>query len=383
MNKPDYIKLGDLVEFQRGYDLPQVNFRQGVYPVAASNGTIGFHDEYRVEGPGITIGRSGTVGQPHYIETNFFPHNTSLYVKDFKGNDAKYVFYLLRHLGLGKQKTGSSVPTMNRNHLHPMKIWAHVDTQDQKKIAAVLSSLDAKIELNNRINRELEALAKTIYDSWFVQFDFPDQNGKPYRSTGGRTTYDETLKRNIPECWEVKTLGDIATVVQGQSPKGETYNELGSGTLFYQGSTDFGERFPTPRQYTTAPTRFAKKDDILLSVRAPVGTMNIANETCCIGRGLAALSSQYFCFIYGVVKDFKVVFDRRNSDGTTFGAINKDDISSLRIAVPKDRTLLDEYQVLVEPSWRKQDIVGSENRELTRLRDWLLPMLMNGQVTVK
>ncbi|MFM6508850.1 MAG: restriction endonuclease subunit S, partial [Dolichospermum sp.] len=171
------LQLGDLIEFQRGYDLPQSSFNHGTIPVISSNGILGYHDEYKVIGPGITIGRSGTVGLPHFIKENFFPHNTSLFVKDFKGNDPKYIFYLLKNLGLQTQKSGSGVPTMNRNHLHPLKILAHLNLDIQKKIAAVLSSLDDKIELNNRINSELENLAKTIYDYWFVQFDFPDENG--------------------------------------------------------------------------------------------------------------------------------------------------------------------------------------------------------------
>ena len=149
--------LGDLIEFQRGYDLPKSNFISGIVPVISSNGILGYHNEYKVNGPGITIGRSGTVGLPHFIKENFFPHNTSLFVKDFKGNNPKYIFYLLKTLGLNNQKSGSGVPTMNRNHLHPLQINAHLDSLTQQKTAAVLSSLDDKIELNNRINSELEA----------------------------------------------------------------------------------------------------------------------------------------------------------------------------------------------------------------------------------
>ncbi len=191
--------LGELINFQRGYDLPKSSFISGNIPVVSSNGILGYHNEYKVIGSGITIGRSGTVGLPHYIETNFFPHNTSLFVQDFKGNDKKYIFYLLKYLDLSNKKSGSGVPTMNRNHLHPLKIKAYLDSKTQQKIASVLSALDAKIELNNRINAELEAMAKTLYDYWFVQFEFPDENGKPYKSSGGKMVYNQTLKREIPE----------------------------------------------------------------------------------------------------------------------------------------------------------------------------------------
>ncbi len=245
MSKISTTTLGDLIEFQRGYDLPKSDFNFGKYPVISSNGILGYHDEYKVIGPGITIGRSGTVGLPHFINENFFPHNTSLFVKDFKGNEPKYIFYLLKTLGLQSQKSGSGVPTMNRNHLHPLKVLAYLNIDTQKRIANVLSALDAKIELNNRINAELESLAKTIYDYWFVQFDFPfdfaqgkpSADGKPYKSSGGEMVYVEEGKgdRAIPTGWEVKKLSDIADITMGQSPDGSSYNEEKKGEIFFQG----------------------------------------------------------------------------------------------------------------------------------------------------
>ena len=295
--------LGDLVEFQRGYDLPKSQFIEGNVPVISSNGVLGYHNVPKVKAPGITIGRSGTVGLPHFINKDFFPHNTALFIKDFKGNYPRYIYYLIKTLGLNDYKSGSGVPTMNRNHLHPIKVRAFLDLEEQHKIAKVLSDLDTKIEINNRINSELEAMAKTLYDYWFVQFDFPYSPpsegcpqdgvvfGKPYKSTGGKMVWNEGLKREIPEGWENGVLSDIANITMGQSPPGESYNEEGDGMIFYQGCTDFGNRYPTIRKFTTSPTRFAKKGDILLSVRAPVGTLNISKEDCCIGRGLACMNS--------------------------------------------------------------------------------------------
>ncbi len=256
--------------------------------------------------------------------------------------------------------------------------------REQDAIANVLESIDKKIELNNRINAELEAMAKTLYDYWFVQFDFPDANGKPYKTSGGKMVYNPTLKREIPEGWSDKTLSQIANITMGQSPEGSSYNNEAVGTIFYQGSTDFGWLFPTTRQYTTAPSRMAEKGDILLSVRAPVGDMNIANTDCCIGRGLAALNSKTGSdgFLFYVMKYFKQIFDRRNSEGTTFGSITKNDLHSLTLAYPTS-DLLKKYDEIVT-NYNKMIFERSlENRELITLRDWLLPMLMNGQVTVK
>jgi type I restriction enzyme S subunit len=169
----------------------------------------------------------------------------------------------------------------------------------------------------------------------------------------------------------------------GQSPPGESYNEDNNGMIFYQGCTDFGNRFPTIRKYTTQPTRFAKEGDILLSVRAPVGTLNIAKEDCCIGRGLAALNSKDNCisYLFGVMLNLKQIFDRRNVDGTTFGSITNDDLFSLKVVKP-NTLVLKNYNNAVNPCFVKQNTIELENIQLAELRDWLLPMLLNGQVKV-
>ena len=384
MSEVKTCELGDLIEFPRGYDLPKSEFRDGPYPVQSSNGILGYHIDYKVEGPGITIGRSGTVGIPHYLNENFYPHNTTLFVKDFKGNDRKYIYYLLKHLKLNDFKTGSGVPTMNRNHLHPLKVNAFIDKNYQVKLSSILSILDQKIALNNQINEELEAMAKTLYDYWFVQFDFPDENGKPYKSSGGKMVYNDQLKREIPEGWGVEKLENIANITMGQSPKGTSYNEVGEGMLFFQGSTDFGWRFPVARQYTTEPSRIAEEDDILLSVRAPVGTLNIADTRCCIGRGLAAINSKVGAnsYIFNVMQDFKKLFDMMNSVGTTFGSITKDDLYSLKLIYPPNELLM-KFDKSVNSFDREIKNRSRQNQELSQLRDWLLPMLMNGQVKVE
>ncbi len=299
--------------------------------------------------------------------------------------DSQYIFYYLQNLKpylLRICGTGGTRNALTKEAIGKLELNIP-ELSTQQKIAAVLSALDAKIELNNRINAELEAMAKTVYDYWFVQFDFPNEEGKPYRTEGGQMVWSEALKREIPVGWEVGTLTEIANITMGQSPPGESYNETGDGMIFFQGCTDFGIRFPSVRQYTTSPTRFAKVGDILLSVRAPVGTLNIANQECCIGRGLAALNSKSNAntYLFGVLRNLKQVFDRRNVDGTTFGSIIKDDLFSLNVIIP-DKTILTKYQKLVNPAFEKQNRIDLENQQLTHLRDWLLPMLMNGQVRV-
>ncbi|MGA1977133.1 MAG: restriction endonuclease subunit S [Bacteroidales bacterium] len=299
--------------------------------------------------------------------------------------DSEFLFYYLKTKisDIDKLGSGTTFKEVSKNSIENFQVIIPTDVKCQQKIASVLSSLDSKIELNNRINAELEALAKTLYDYWFVQFDFPDANGKPYKSSSGKMVWNEKLKREIPEGWKVGKLEDIANITMGQSPPGESYNEDGKGIIFFQGCTDFGNRFPSIRKFTTKPTRFAKEGDILLSVRAPVGTINIAKENCCIGRGLAALNSKDNCIAHllGVMVNLKQIFDRRNVDGTTFGSITKDDLFSLKVIIP-DKYILKKYQEVINPAFVKQDKIELENQQLFNLRDWLLPMLMNGQVKV-
>ncbi|MGV3344461.1 restriction endonuclease subunit S [Enterobacteriaceae bacterium LUAb1] len=298
----------------------------------------------------------------------------------------EYLLFALQSAFVQKQikksdKTGSIVSNLCIPDLKSLEIPV-LDNSDT--IASTLKSVVDKIAFNNRINAELEAMAKTLYDYWFVQFDFPDANGKPYKTSGGKMEYNTTLKREIPAGWTVQTLSQIANITMGQSPAGESYNEDGIGTLFFQGSTDFGWLFPTPRKYTTSPARMARKGDILLSVRAPVGDMNIANADCCIGRGLAALNSKSLSdgFLFYVMKYFKQVFDRRNAEGTTFGSITKDDLHSLQVVCPEPG-LLKQYDGIVS-EYNKMIFTRSlENQDLIKLRDWLLPLLMNGQAKVK
>lgn len=299
----------------------------------------------------------------------------------------KYIAFYLRSGLFRKTMNNNAIMTLRASLNEQIFSYLEVvlpELPEQKKIGDFLYLLNSKICLNKRINAELEALAKTIYDYWFVQFDFPDENGRPYKSSGGKMVWNDALKRDIPAGWTDGVLSSIAKITMGQSPPGESYNEKGNGLPFFQGCTDFGVRFPNVRQYTYMPSRIADPGDILLSVRAPVGSLNIANERCCIGRGLAALKSNngYTAYLWGILRHLAMVFERRNADGTTFGAITKDDLYSLAIVKPSEQ-VLKQFQKLVKPSFEVQNKIELENRELVALRDWLLPMLMNGQVKIQ
>ena len=316
--------------------------------------------------------------------TEFLPLVVNENVVDFQ-----YCYYLLISDRITNYLCGQNTNTSGSHKRIDLNNFLDIEItlpkmSIQKQIGKTLSALDLKIELNKRINDNLEAMAKQLYDYWFVQFDFPNEEGEPYKSSGGAMVWNGKLKRMIPQGWNNGILSDVANITMGQSPDGSSYNELGEGSIFYQGSTDFGLRFPSIRQYTTSPNRCANKGDILMSVRAPVGALNIANNDCCIGRGLSALSSKIgsITHLYYLMNDFRLKFEGMNSAGTTFGSITKDELFNLPVVIPT-KSVISEFEKVCEPIFEKQMIIGEEINVLTKQRDELLPLLMNGQASVR
>ncbi|MCI7436992.1 MAG: restriction endonuclease subunit S [Spirochaetia bacterium] len=355
----------------------------------------------------VLISAAGTIGRTVIFDgtESYFQDSNIVWIANDESQVLnKYLFYCYKNIKWFTSK-GSTILRLYNDNIKNSEIVAP-SLSEQGKIISVLSSLDDKIALNNRINAKLEQMAKRLYDYWFVQFDFPvschselvseshseemlnqvqhDERTKPYKSSGGKMEYNEVLKREIPVGWEVGILSDIANITMGQSPEGSSYNEDGKGTIFYQGSTDFGIRFPTVRMYTTEPTRFAKKGDILMSVRAPVGAVNIANTDCCIGRGLAALNSKIgsITYLWYLMDVFKHTFENKNAAGTTFGSITKDELFNLPVVIPQ-KEIISAFNEKTFSIFNYQLSIEKETQKLTALRDRLLPLLMNGQVEVK
>jgi type I restriction enzyme S subunit len=333
--------------------------------------------EIKVFNGNIIFTKTGSsIGKTAYVEnlTEKATINPQFVVlKNFKCN-GKYLFYILTSKWFQKSVwnivVGSTVPTMSQEDFKKREVYLP-ERHIQDQVASALSTLDKRIENLRAQNRVLEQTAKTIYDYTFLQ------------CAGHQTTYNKTLNRNIPAGWEVKKLSEIANITMGQSPEGSSYNEIGNGKIFYQGCTDFGVMFPTPRLYTTAPTRFAKVNDILMSVRAPVGTLNIANTECCIGRGLAALNAKEGSnvFLYYVMKNFENHFKNAFSMGTTFGSITKNDLYDLPVLFPDSKTL-ELFSMQVSPLFKKQLVNSQQIETLTTQRNTLLPLLMTGQIEV-
>lgn len=270
--------------------------------------------------------------------------------------DARYLYYWMRCPYFQREMMGRSTGTTVTGLRQPELLKCVVAVPDldvQKKIASTLSIIDKKIELNNRLNDYLTAIAMTLFNK-------------------------ECPQTNEPNA----ILSDIAEITMGQSPSGSSYNENGEGKVFYQGRAEFGPFFPHRRLYTTEPKRMAQEGDTLMSVRAPVGDLNVANEDCCIGRGLAAIHSEgRQSFVHYLVRAKWRQFDTFNGDGTVFGSINRKTLKEFPVFLTNDDVidLLESRLKPIDAMIRQND---DETRALERLRNTLLPKLMSGEIDV-
>jgi type I restriction enzyme, S subunit len=363
-------KLGDAITLQRGHDLPKRKMIAGNIPVAGSNGIIGYHNQSTTKAPGITIGRSGNLGNAFLYKDDFWAHNTTLYVKDFKGNYEIFIYYFLKSFDFKQFNVGSAVPTLNRNHIHPLDVLLP-PLPEQKAIASVLSSLDDKIDLLHRQNKTLEAIAETLFRQWFVE--------------------------EAQEDWEEKTLGNLFIIT---SSKRIFYREyVSTGIPFYRskeiielhntGSTNC-ELFITKERFNEIAEKFGApvEGDILLT---SVGTLGIPYRV---------KKNDKFYFKDGNLtwfKSFKGIpsiiiyfwlksnIGKEQLDAITIGSTQ----SALTISGLKEICLkippiykLKEIESYLRHINNKIDSNHSQIRTLEKLRDTLLPKLMSGEVRV-
>jgi len=329
------------------------------------------------------------------------PSVTNQQINSIKINenfDPEYIYYCLRNnYRLLRNAAGGStaLPLLNKTDFERLNCNVLLEKDEQKKVSTTLSAIDNKIELNNRINTELEAMAKTLYDYWFVQFDFPDANDKPYKTSGGKMVYNPTLKREIPEGWEAGTLEDLGQIVGGSTPSTQnpenfttegtpwiTPNDLSNnqGNKFISR----GEQDVSAEGIKSASLKKYPAGTVLLSSRAPIGYMAISRNEVTTNQGFKSFipnkgySSE---FIYYTVKDSLKAITQYAS-GSTFKEVSGGTLKTVKIVLPK-MNLSDAFKNRIKPIFSKQDFIERENEKLAQLRDWLLPMLMNGQVTVK
>lgn len=367
----------NFIELHRGYDLPKNKRISGDFPIVSSTGIVGKHNSYKVKGPGVITGRSGTIGKVIFEKGCFWPLNTTLFVSDFKGNDPKYVYYWLQCFDLKHYTTGSTVPTLNRNDLSNLII--DVPTiNEQRKRREILEILDAKIATNIEISQQLESMAKTIYDYWFLQFEFPDKDGKPYKSNGGKMIWNKQLKRKIPEGWEVKSIFECADVQYGKPLSTKLFSKNGIPVIRIRDIDTLSNSAYT--QENIENKYLSKSGDLLIGMDGNFQMNFWPRNNDCVNQRIVRIRKGIIPLLL-IKFQIKPYIDRKVSSvaRSTVGHLKDNDIKELKILLPStdqlDLTIFDTFL-------QKIITIENESQQLKSLRNFLLPMLMNGQVSI-
>jgi type I restriction enzyme S subunit len=305
----------------------------------------------------------------------------------------RYLYYALQSepakSDIQSRATGTTVVGIRQTELWRVLVPTP-PLAEQRAIASVLGALDDKIDLNRRMCQTLEEMARALFKSWFVDYD-PVRAKMEGRDPGLPKEIADLFPSRlvdselgpIPEGWVVQRLAEGFAITMGQSPPGSSYNETGDGLAFFQGRADFGFRFPRYRVYTIEPTRFAEAGDTLVSVRAPVGDVNMAPSRCCVGRGVAAVRHQSGAcsYTYYAMKFLEPEFEKFESEGTVFGSISKRDFHGLRLPAPSS-VVLRAFEEKCGALDGRIETAEREQATLAALRDTLLPKLISGEVRV-
>jgi len=362
-------KLGGIAVFQRGHDLPKTEMNVGVIPVAGSNGVIGYHNKATTKGPGITIGRSGNIGTPKFYTSDFWAHNTVLYVKDFKGNDEKFLFYFLHIFDFSGFNAGSAVPTLNRNHIHEIPVIIP-PFPEQCAIAGVLSSLDDKIDLLHRQNKTLEAMAEALWRKMFVEeAEEKNDNGKLGDVVASANTGLDAIKRApIVE----KDTGIKCLRIQDVS-QSKTFDRWG----FTEVSEQNFEKFQL------------RKDDIIMARTCSPGINYFVREDlkAVFNNGLVRIradkSKVYPIFLYCLFKTREFIGHIDGISGGTSVQLNMQvgELLDYNFSFPSlayQEKILGQFVSIDNKIFKNHKQIHT----LSRLRDTLIPKLMSGEVRV-
>ena len=383
--------LGEVLTLQRGFDLPRQERRPGPHPVIASTGQVGTHAESAVRGPGVVIGRSGSLGGGQFIGSDFWPLNTTLWVKDFQGNEPRFCYYLLRSLDLAHFNAGSGVPTLNRNHIHPLPVLLP-PLEEQRAIARVLGALDDRIELNRRMSETLEEMARALFRSWFVDFD-PVRAKAEGRPSGLPPDLDALFPASfeaselgeIPAGWEVRSLDEIATFTNGLAlqrfpPEGDEWLPVIKIAEMRRGYTEKTGRASAKID----PRRIVEGGDVLFSWSGSLELVLWAHGRGALNQHLFKVTSDEFprWFYLGWTREHLDEF-RGIAAGkaTTMGHIQRHHLTDAKVAVPPP-CVVEAADANLAALVEQQVRHAIEARTLATQRDTLLPRLVAGELCV-
>ncbi|MBS7790092.1 restriction endonuclease subunit S [Roseococcus sp. SDR] len=395
--------LGDFVRLQRGHDLPADARRPGTIPVFGSAGPNGCHDTALAKGPGVAIGRSGvgSAGVVSFSPTDFWPHNTVLYVTDFLGNNERFAYYLLRTLDLRRFDSGSAQASINRNFLYPIPIEVP-GREEQDRIATLLGALDDKIALHAKMNATLEAMARAVFEDWFIRFG-PVRTKAEGRAPPGLAPdlaalfpdrLTETADGEVPGGWRCSTVGEEVECVGGSTPSTDAAHLWHPGEHAWTTPKDLAQR-PEPFLLTTSrkisaaglagiSSGLLPVGSVLLSSRAPIGYRAITAIPVAINQGYiglrctSAIGPEFVYLWLGANMDG--IHARAN--GSTFMEISKASFRPIPMLVPP-QGIMEGFVSLVRPMFDRIRTNQEETRTLTELRDLLLPRLISGQLRLR
>jgi len=347
--------LGQMLTFQRGFDITKKEQHPGPYQVISSSGPKSTHNDFKVKGPGVVIGRKGTLGSVYYSDGPFWPHDTTLWIKDFHGNDEKFAYYFLQTMNLEQYDCGASNPTINRNHIHIFTV-RFPQLSIQRKIASILSSYDDLIENNTRRIEILEQMAKLVYEEWFIKFRFPGhENVKMVPSDLGE----------IPEGWEVTKLGSAVELAYGKSLTAKNRTD---GSFPVYGSAGV---VGTHNEY------MVNGPGIIIGRKGNVGSVFWSNENFFpIDTVFYVKTNISLHYVYYNLKNQNFI----NNDAAVPG-LNRNQASSLPFLIPDDNILI-EFGKNIDSIFKEIDILSRKNQNLRKTRDLLLPKLISGEIDV-
>ncbi len=380
------IEFKDFIKLQRGFDLPEHLRKKGSFPVVASTSITSFHNVAKVKAPGVVTGRSGALGEVQYINKDFWPLNTTLWVKDFKCNEPKYVYYFLKTLDLKRFNSGAGVPTLNRNDLDTLKIKIH-EKNEQLKIAKLLSNYDDLIENNNKRIKILEEMAQKIYKEWFVDFKFPGHE---------TTTFKDSPLGKIPNEWNVMNANSIANIFIGRTPSRKDFScfTTNNKDKKWISIKDIGLSnefiFKTSEYLTNEAIKkynipLIPKNTVILSFKLTVGKVTITTEEMCSNEAIAQFQikdikiiSTFYLYLY--LKNFE--YANLGNTSSIGNAINSSIVKNMSILIPK-ASILFQFNKNIDDLFNQIKTLSIKNENLKQTRDILLPRLISGEINVE